>query len=157
MPIYEVSGRTTIVTATIGAALCALRAVTRPCKIWEIHLFYVTAPTTSGEVGLCRSTALGTGALTSVTPVARSTATGIAAATALLNTAWATAGPTNGGAPAIFRRFSAAATIGNGVIWTFDREPLEVAGSAGVASELCLVNSIATAPGTLDVTFVYEE
>jgi hypothetical protein len=157
MPVYEVSGLTTIVTATIGAPLCALRAVTRPVRIWEIHAFYVTAPTTSGEFGLCRSTALGTGTLTSVTPVARSTATGIAAATSLLNTAWATLAPTNAGAGAIFRRFAASATIGNGIIWTFDREPLEVAGSAGATSELILVNAIATAPGTLAVTFVVEE
>jgi hypothetical protein len=157
MPMYEVSGRSTLVTATAAAALVALRAVTRPCRIWEIHLFYVTAPTTNGSLGLCRSTAIGTGTLTSVTPVARSVTTGIAAATALLNTAWATLAPTNGGIGTVFRRVSTAATIGNGVIWTFDREPLEVAGSAGATSELCVVNTQAVAPGTFDVTFVYEE
>lgn len=155
MAIYEVSGRTTLVTATIGAALAAIRAVTRAVRIYEIHAFYVTAPTTSGGLGLAISTAIGTGALTSVTPVARSTRA--TAPTALLNTAWATLAPTNGGAGSIFRRVHAAATIGNGIIWTFDREPLEVVGSAAAASELCLVNTIATAPGTIDVTFIFEE
>ena len=75
----------------------------------------------------------------------------------VLNTNWATAAPTNGGAGALFRRVSLGATIGNGIIWTFDREPLEVVGGAAATSELCLCNSIATAPGTIDVTFVYDE
>jgi hypothetical protein len=157
LPIYEVSALTTLVSAAIGNPLCALRAVTRPVRIWEIHIFYATAPTTTGALALCRSTALGTGALTSVTPVPRSTATGIAAATAVLNTAWATLAPTNGGAGALFRRMTAAPTIGNGIIWSFDREPLEVAGSAGATSELIIANAIAFAPGTFMVNFVYEE
>ena len=155
MAIYEVSGRTTLTTATVAAALCALRAVTRFCRIYEIHAFYVTAPTTSGNLALCFSTALGTGTLTSVTPVARSSRA--QGATAVLNTNWATAAPTNGGAGALFRRVSLGATIGNGISWTFDREPLEVVGGAAATSELCLCNSIATAPGTIDVTFVYDE
>jgi len=155
MAIYEVSGRSTLTTATSAAALVSLRAVTRWVRIWEVHLFYQTAPTTSGGLGLCYSTALGTGALTSVTPVARSTRA--AAPTALLVTNWATAAPTNGGTGTIFRRFAAAAAVGNGIIWTFDREPLEVVGSAGATSELCVVNTNATAPGTFEVTAVFEE
>jgi len=155
MAIYEVSGRSTLTTATSAAALVSLRAVTRWVRIWEVHLFYQTAPTTSGGLGLCYSTALGTGTLTSVTPVARSTRA--TAATALLVTNWATLAPTNGGIGTVFRRFAAAAAIGNGVIWTFDREPLEVIGSAGATSEMCVVNTNATAPGTFEITVVYEE
>ena len=155
MAIYEVSGRSTLTTATSAAALVSLRAVTRWVRIWEVHLFYQTAPTTSGGLGLCYSTALGTGTLTSVTPVARSTRA--TAATALLVTNWATLAPTNGGIGTVFRRFAAAAAIGNGVIWTFDREPLEVIGSAGATSEMCIVNTNATAPGTFEITVVYEE
>jgi len=155
MAIYEVSGRSTLTTATSAAALVSLRAVTRWVRIWEVHLFYQTAPTTSGGLGLCYSTALGTGTLTSVTPVARSTRA--TAATALLVTNWATLAPTNGGIGTVFRRFAAAAAIGNGVIWTFDREPLEVVGSAGATSEMCVVNTNATAPGTFEITVVYEE
>lgn len=155
MAIYEVSSRSTLTAATIAAPLVALRAVTRFVRIWEIHCFYITAPTTSGGLGLIFSTALGTGTLTSVTPVARSTRA--TAASAVLNTNWATAVPTTGGAGSIFRRLGAAATIGNGVIWTFDREPLEVIGGAAATSELIVCNTIATAPGTFDVTVVYEE
>ena len=155
MAIYEVSGRSTLTTATSAAALVSLRAVTRWVRIWEVHLFYQTAPTTSGGLGLCYSTALGTGTLTSVTPVARSTRA--TAATALLVTNWATLAPTNGGIGTVFRRFAAAAAIGNGVIWTFDREPLEVIGSAGATAEMCVVNTNATAPGTFEITVVYEE
>ena len=155
MAIYEVSGRTTLTPATVAGVLCALRAPTRFCRVWEVHAFYVTAPTTSGNIGLCFSTALGTGTLTSVTPVARSSrATG---ATALLVTAWATLAPTNGGIGTVFRRLGTSNAIGGGVIWSFDREPLEVIGGAAATSELCLVNTIATAPGTLDVTWVFEE
>lgn len=155
MATYEVSGRTTLVTATIAAPLCALRAVTRKVYIREIHLFYVTAATTSGGLGLCRSTALGTGTLTSVTPVARELNQD--APTAILNTNWGTAAPTNGGAGAIFRRMHQGPAIGNGILWTFDGDELEVIGGAGATSELCVVNTIATAPGTVDVTFVYDE
>jgi hypothetical protein len=157
MPIYEVSGRTTLVTATVAAPLCALRAVTGALRIWEIHVFYNTAPTTAGGLGLAYSTALGTGTLTSVTPVARSKLTGTSAPTALLVTAWATLAPTNGGIGTVFRRMTAAAAAPAPVIWTFDREPLSVVGSAGATSELCIVNTQALAPGTLDVTFVLEE
>ena len=158
MPVYEVSGRSTLVTATIAAPLVALRAVTRPLLVSEIHIFYVTAPTTSGELGLCYSTAIGTGTLTSVTPVGRSVqARANAAATGLLVTNWGTAVPTNGGIGTVFRRWSGSASIGNGILWTFDRIPLEVQGGAAATSELCIVNTIATAPGTFDVTIVLEE
>jgi hypothetical protein len=155
MAIYEVSGRTTLVTATVAAALCAIRAVTRKLYLREIHLFYVTAPTTSGGLGLVRSTALGTGGLTSVTPVARELNQD--APTALLVTAWATLAPTNAGIGAVFRRVAQGPSIGNGIIWTFDGDELEVAGNAGATSELCIVNTLATAPGTFDVTIVYDE
>lgn len=155
MAIYEVSGRTTLVTATAAAALCAIRAVTRKLYLREIHLFYVTAPTTSGGLGLCRSTAVGTGTLTSVTPVARELSQD--APTALLITNWATAAPTNGGIGAVFRRVHQGAAIGNGIIWTFDGDELEVVGGAAATSELCIVNTIATAPGTFDVTVIYDE
>ena len=154
MAIHSVSGRSTLVTATVAAALVALKAVTRPIYIREIHIFGVTAPTTSGGLGLCLSTAVGTGALTSVSPVARSREA--PASASLLNTAWATLAPTNAGIGAVFERWAAPATLGNGIIWSFADEPIEVA--AGVAtSELCVVNTLATAPGTFDVVFIFSE
>ena len=156
MAIYEVSARTTLVTATAAAALCALKGVTRPCFIKEIHIFGITAPTTSGALGLCRSTAVGTGTLTSVVPVSRDP--NATAPTAVLITNWATAAPTNGGVGAVFRRWTQSAAIGNGVIWTFDGDDgIEVVGGAAATSELCVVNMVATAPGTFDITVVYVE
>jgi hypothetical protein len=154
--IYEVSGRTTITTGTVPFAVAALRAVTRFVRVWECHVFYQTAPTTSGDLGLCYSTALGTGTLTSVTPVARSTRA--TAPTALLVTAWGTAAPTNGGTGTILKRLATTNSIGNGVIWTFDREPLEIVGSAGATSELCVVSTLTqTTAGTAELTFILEE
>lgn len=155
--IYEVRARTTLVTATVAAPLCALRAVTNACSVWEIHIFYTTAPTTSGGLGLCRSTALGTGTLTTVAPQARSALTGVDPSTSEIVTNWATLAPTNGGIGSVFRSFDAAPAIGGGVIWTFDREPLQIIGGAAATSELCIVNTLATAPGTFSVVFVIDE
>lgn len=157
MPIYEASATTTLTTATANAPLCALRAVTQPLFVREIHVYYATAPTTSGRLGLTRSTAVGTGTLTSVTGQIRENLTGSAASTGILVTNWATAAPTVS-ATAYFRRFSAGAAVGNGVIWTFDPEPgLFIQGSAGATSELVITNLVAVAPGTADVIFVWRE
>jgi hypothetical protein len=155
MARYQVSGRSTVVTATAAAALASIKAgTTRPIFVEEIHLFYVTAPTTSGGLGLAISTAVGTGTLTSVTPVARSRNVNAPGALAITN--WATAAPTNGGAGTLFERQHAAAAIGNGVFWTFLNEPIEIAPN-GATSELCICNTVATAPGTFDFCFVFEE
>lgn len=155
MPVYEAAAVTTLVTATANAPLCALRGVTRPLFVREIHLFYATAPTTSGRLGITRSTAIGTGALTSVTGVPRTTLA--ATGTGVLVTAWATLAPTVS-STAYFRRFAAVAAIGNGVIWTFDGDNgLIVPGSAGATSELVVTNLVAVAPGTIETTFVWEE
>lgn len=156
MPIYEVRGRTTLTTATVAAALCALRgSTTEPTYVLEIHIFGITAPTTSGGLGLCRSTALGTGTLTSVTPVPRRPAYGSPGAVLVTN--WATAAPTNGGIGTVFRSWTQSVAIGNGVIWTFDQESMELPLGNTATGELCIVNTLATAPGTFDVTFVLAE
>lgn len=157
MPFYEAATTTTLVTATANAPLVAIRAVSQPLFLQEIHIFYRTAPTTSGALGLVRSTALGTGALTSVTGQPRVPVTGIPAATGLIVTNWATLAPTLT-STTYLRRWSASPTIGNGVIWTFDPgEALIIAGSAGATSELIIANLVATAPGTMDITVIWRE
>jgi hypothetical protein len=158
MPVYEVSGTTTLTTATANAPLAALRAVTGALFVREVHVFYRTAPAAPvGALGLTRSTAVGTGTLTSTTGQARNMLTGVQAATGILITNWATAAPTVNSAN-YFRRFSASPAIGNGIIWTFDPYPgMTVPGSAGATSELVLCNLMAAAPGTLDVTVIFEE
>lgn len=156
MALFEVSARTTLVTATVAAALAAIRAsTTRPTFLRELHLFSATAPTTSGELGLCLSTALGTGALTSVTPVARER--NIGAPGAVLVTNWATLAPTNGGVGTVFRRWAQSPAIGNGMVWTWDGEPFEIPLGNTATGELCIVNLLGTAPGTLNITAVLEE
>jgi hypothetical protein len=157
MPIYEGSVRTTLVTASAMAPLFAIRgSTTRPTFLKEIGLFGITAPTTSGAVGLCRSTALGTGALTSVAPIARDLSS--ATAGAVLVTAWATLAPTVGAASTVFRRWAQPASIGNGVIWRFDDDdPHEMPLGSAVNGELVLVNLQATAPGTFDIYVVLME
>lgn len=157
MPFYEAATTTTLVTASANAPLVALRAVSAALFVQEIHIFYRTAPTTSGALGLVRSTALGTGTLTSVAGQARMPLTGMPAATGIIVTNWATLAPTLS-ATTYSRRFSASPTIGNGVIWTFDgNEQLGVAGSAGATSELIIANLVATAPGTFDVVVIWRE
>lgn len=156
MPLYEVSARTTLVTATIAAALAAIRGGTsRPTYLRELHIFGITAPTTSGGIGLAFSTALGTGTLTQVTPVARYR--NVSAAEARLITNWATAAPTNGGIGTVFRRWAQSPNIGNGIIWTFDQDAIEIPLGNTATGELCIVNTLATAPGTFDITAILEE
>lgn len=155
MARYEVTARSTLVTASAGAPLFALRAITRPVLVRELHLWYATAPTTSGGLALNRSTALGTGGLTGVfgQPVNPSDLAG----TAELVTAWATLAPTITAAASFRRWFAGAAAIGTGVIWAWEPPGLYIAGSASATSELVIQNLQATAPGTLDVTFIYDE
>jgi hypothetical protein len=158
MAIFEVSGRTTIQTASAMAVLAAVRgSTTRPTFVREIHLFGITAPTTSGAVGLCKSTALGTGTLTSTAPVARDLSYVSIGAGAVLITAWGTAAPTTGAVATVFRRWSQSPAIGNGIIWTFDGENLEIPLGGVATGDLCLVNLQATAPGTFDITAILEE
>lgn len=155
MARFDVSARTTLVTATAYAALAALRgSTTKPTLVWEIHCFGITAPASPGGIGLCISTALGTGGLTSVTPVGRRQPN---TPGAVLVTNWATLAPTNGGAGTIFKRWIQSAAVGNGIIWTFDGEPFEMGLGGAAAGELCIVNLFATAPGTFEISMVVEE
>jgi hypothetical protein len=152
---YLVAGRSTLVTATANAPLWAFRAVTRRCYIYEVTISGITAPTTSGAIGITRSTALGTGTLTSTTgqPLQPEGA----AATALLVTNWATAAPTIS-ATAYLARIAFPASIGNTFVWSFAVDhPLEVPGGAAATSEIVFTNLQATAPGTYDITIRYLE
>lgn len=153
----EVAARTTLVTASAGAPLFALRAISRPCWVRELHMFYATAPTTSGGLGLNRSTALGTGALTGVIAFPVDGAVGAAAGTVELVTAWATLAPTITAANTLRRWFAGAAAIGTGTIWVWEPPGLYIPGNATATSELVVQNLQATAPGTLDVTAIIDE
>jgi hypothetical protein len=157
---YEASALTTLVTASANSPLWALKGVTRPLWVREIHAWAVTAPTTSLHLGLVRSTALGTGTLTSVTgqPIQalQDSTSGAPVATGIIVTNWATAAPTLT-SPVYFRRFAGAAVIGTGFIWTFEPPGLYVPGNAQATSELVIANIVGTAPGTFAATFVWAE
>lgn len=157
MPAFEASTRTTLVTATALAPLAAFRAATaQRARIREIGIFTVTAPTTVGGIGLMRSTALGTGALTSAVGINREP--GDSVTTGQIVSAWATAAPTVGAAATVFRRASFPASVGQGVIWTWDIvDPLLVPLGNTATGELVFVNLNATAPGTYDIYVTWEE
>lgn len=153
MPRYEVSCLTTIVTATAGTPISSLRAAGKSATLRELHIWAVTAPTTRGALALAMSTALGTGALTNVIPVAYDPHNAVLP-TALAITAWATLAPTVG---TWMRRYCSSPAIGQGIVWTFGAEGLTIPCSGVTSNELVLLNASATAPGTWDVTYVYDE
>lgn len=157
MPRYEAAVRTTLVTATAGAALCALRAITRPVWVRELHLWQVTASAASASgVAITRSTALGTGTLTGL--LGQQTQPADPSGTAEVVTNWGTAAPTTS-TTALLRRWLAGSTttIGTGLVWVFEAPGIYVSGSAGATSELVVANLFSTAPGTFDITFVWDE
>lgn len=153
--MYDSSTVTTLVTATANAPLAAFRAgqSTRPVYIYEIGIFGRTAPTTSGAIGIARSSALSVTPSGLVVGVPRDPARPNAGAG--LITGWATA-PTLT-SPTFIRRWDQPATIGNGIIWTFDRDnPLTLVAS-GATSELVFANLLATAPGTFEIYVGFDE
>lgn len=155
MAIYTASGRSTLVTASANAVLAGFRASTaRRAYIREIGLFYITAPTTSGALGLQRSTALGTGSITAV--VGQAHDPGEPAAIGQIETDWATAKPTT--ANNYMKRWTSAATIGNGMVWRFDEDTGLVVPLGNTATgEIVICNLQGTAPGTFDFYVTWEE
>ena len=158
MPVYEASCLTTLVSASANAPLAAYRASTsQRSEIIEVGISYLTAPTTSGGIGLARSSAIGTGTLTSVSGKPRDPSDSIPATPGQLITNWGTAAPTVDTA-SIFRRWAFPASLGNGVIWTYDRiDPMEVAAATAATSELIFINLPGTAPGTFYIYVAWEE
>jgi hypothetical protein len=156
MAVYELSTRTTVTTATALTPIWAfLASTTQRAAVREIQLFNVTAPTTSGGVGLMRSTALGTATTTNTTEVAREP--GAAASDARVETAWSAA-PTVGTVDTVFRRWHHGTAIGNGIVWTFDlTSPLIVPLGGAVNGKIVLVNLQATVAATYDVTIAWED
>jgi hypothetical protein len=158
MARYEAAVRTTITTATAATPLAALRAITRPAWLRELHIQYVTAgPASASGLALIPSTAIGTGALTGLIGLAVNPSDLAGTAEAITN--WGTAIPTNAGLAASRRRWLSGSTtpIGTALVWIFEAPGFYVPGSASATSEILLCNMAATAPGTMDLTWVYEE
>jgi hypothetical protein len=82
-------------------------------RIWEIYVF--TESAVAGAIELKRVTTAGTGAATSVVPVAEDYQSSVA--TTVIDTAFATAAPLSTGVS--IRRYSFPATVGQGIMWQF--------------------------------------
>jgi hypothetical protein len=143
MARYEIG-----VTKTTGAAaglLAQLRAgSTRDLRVTEIGVFASTA--VSGEVGLIRPTAVGSGFTSSGVGAPMDNVTG--AGVAVVDTA-ATTAPTIGSN--YMRRIVLPASVGAGVIWTF---------SSGIVVPLSgaiALWQISAAAVTYSVYFDYDE
>lgn len=154
MPVYTISSRTTVTTGTALTPIAAFRSSTiNRTEVREIHLFNVTAPTTSGGVGLMRSTAQGTASASVTTPQPRDPSS--SADTAILETAWSAA-PTVGAVGTVMRRWHHGTALGNGILWTYDlTSPLVFPASNAATGSLILVNLQGTAAATYDITIVY--
>lgn len=137
------------VTKTTGAAaglLCQLRAgAARDLRVWEVGVFASTA--VSGEVGLIRPSAVGSGFTSSAVGAAEDAIAG--AGVAVVDTA-ATGAPTITSI-SYMRRIQLPATIGSGVIWTF---PIGI--NIPVSGSLALWQ-ISAAAVTYDTYFTYDE
>jgi hypothetical protein len=146
------------VTATANAPLAAFRAGTRPCRIYEMGLSAVTAPTTNGQLGLKRSTAISVTPSGQVLGVSVDPNTGAPAALGGPVTGWGTAPTVAAAGTGELHGFAFNPAVGAAAIFTWPQgRELIVPANSAVNSELVLVNRVALAPGTWTVYFVWEE
>jgi hypothetical protein len=102
--------------AAAGAAYAAFRAPTRNSKLLELGLSCNAA--TASNISLLRNTAAGYTATTSSSVGQQENPSGAdAAGTSVVDSAWST--PPTVTAASRIRRFTLPATIGAGLIWTF--------------------------------------
>jgi hypothetical protein len=148
MAEYSASALTTVTTAS--APLFALRGdTTKRIALYEVGIFNVTAPTTSGGIGIARSLTVGTASASAA--FAPNDIGEIGTTNAQIDTAWSAA-PTIAATPIHFRRFAHGTAIGNGMVWTFGQNPLILAlGGTAVGGSLIFYNLRATAAATYDV------
>lgn len=142
MPFYALG---ILTTATATGAACELRtASTARVAVRECHITLNAA--TASVIGLGRPAAIGVTPTSPVTVLQQDPADANGTATSAL--AWGTAptAPTN-----FLRRFSAAGTIGTGIIWTFGPRELVIAVSASLVLWNFQTNS------AFNVSWVVEE
>jgi hypothetical protein len=120
--LYEAAVQKTT-TAAAGAIVSLLAGASSRPDIREIGIFMSSAPTTGPTIGIGRPANAGTA---STNTLGQATDINDPASTCNLSSAYSAA-PT---APAVFmRRITLPNTIGAGVIWTFDRQDLNIAPS----------------------------
>lgn len=150
MGLYHARAVSTITTGTAGTPLWAIRGdTTNRTFIRELRIFNLTAPTTSGNIALTRSTALGTGSLTSVTLMPRDPRNTAADVDAKIVTAWATLAPTVGAASTYEDGFAHGTAIGNGIMPVYDlTAPLTLEEGDSATGEFVFVNAHSIVAGT---------
>jgi hypothetical protein len=121
--------------------------------IYEIGLSIATAPTNGPQWRLARSATTGTSA-TQATPVLEDPGTNTA--NGRLDLTWSVASTVAAqSAFSDLRRFTTAATIGNGIVWTWYDKPLYVAAGTG----LTIANGVAagTTVGSFQIYVRFDE
>lgn len=148
---FEAANLSSVVTATAGAALAAIRApAAEMCKLRELGVFLKAA--TQTELELRRATTVSVTPGTTVAGINKTP--GAAASGTLLVSSWGTA-PVVAATP--FRSVVLAASIGAGFIWTWPADDPLIVGLGSAIAELCICNSVAVIPATFRYYAVWED
>lgn len=148
---FEAGNVSTLVTATAGIPLIALRApATERMALRELGVTLIAA--TSTRLGLRRATVV------SVTPgttiAGQNKNPGSPASGSLTVSSWGTV-PTVSAND--MRRITLPAAIGAGFIWTWPADDPLIVGLGSAIAEVCLVNLVAVAPSLFDYYAVWED
>lgn len=155
MAVYEASLSITG-QSTAPYVVATLRGpTTKRAKLVELEVWTLTAPTTSLELVLAFSTALGTGALTGMTGIGRNPDH---SASGQLISGFATARPTIGAATTYMKGIVLPASLAAGVMRAFDLiNPYELPLGNAANGDLCIVQTTATASGNLRINASWDE
>lgn len=156
MPFYEASVQITT-QSTAPFVVAALRGPTNArATLYELEVFTLTSPTTSLQLALVRSTALGTGTLTGMTGLGRDPDN--TGAGGQLISGFATARPTIGATTTYQKRIVFPAALGAGIMRSFDlAHPLVLPLGSAANGDLCIVQTTATASGDLVINASWAE
>lgn len=148
---FEAGQASVLVTVAADAPLFAIRApATEICRLRELHLTQIAA--TASRIGLARATTVSVAPVT--TKPGRATVPGAPDSGTLLVAGWTTP-------PVIstnyLRRISLPATIGAGILWTWPADDPLLVGLGSAIAELVLVNLVAVAPSTFEITAKWED
>ncbi|MFD6416001.1 hypothetical protein [Streptomyces sp. NPDC060194] len=137
------------VVATDKAMWNLKAPATKSLTVYEVGVFLESGTAAAIGFALFRMNAVGTGAITSDTPVAEDPMLG--ATGAALEKSWATTDPTTVGLA--LRRGTTPATLGTGYIWTFPDQGLIIPATSG----LVITQTAAATTANLRCYLAYDE
>jgi hypothetical protein len=148
---FEAANLSSLVTATIGAPLAAIRApATERCALRELGIALIAA--TQSLFELRRATTV---SVTPGTTVAGLNKTpGAPASGTLLVASWGTAPVVAGTA---LRNCVLPASVGGGIIWTWPPDDPLIVGLGSAIAELVICNSVAVAPSAFRYYAIWED